>query len=63
MNRLAALATPLLSALMLCCGPAQAAPLRNWSKVDQVLGRRGKDFPGGVHNAFPLMHPTWVLVR
>lgn len=53
MNRLAALAA-LLSILTLGSTPAHAARTGTWSKVDQALGRQGKDFPGGVHKVgFP----------
>ena len=54
MSRLAALVTSVLFVTMLGSIPAIAAPLGNWSKVDQALGRPGKDFPGGVHKfGFP----------
>lgn len=54
MNRLAAVAAPLLAAAILACAPAQAARMGNWNKVDQALGREGKDLPGGVHKfGFP----------
>lgn len=54
MNRLAALAVFLLSTVLLGSAPAHAARSGNWSKVDQALGRQGKDFPGGVHKfGFP----------
>ena len=54
MSRLAALATSVLFVMMLGSVPAHAARIGNWSKVDQALGRPGKDFPGGVHKfGFP----------
>ena len=54
MNRPALLAAPLLSLMILGSAPAFAARLEDWSKVDQALGRPGKDFPGGVHKVgFP----------
>lgn len=54
MNRFAALAALLLSFMILGSAPAHAAQMGNWSKVDQALGRQGKDFPGGVHKVgFP----------
>ena len=54
MNRLATLAAVLLAFMTLGSAPADAAQMGNWSKVDQALGRQGKDFPGGVHKVgFP----------
>lgn len=54
MNRIAVLAALLLSFITLGVAPADAAQMGNWSKVDQALGRQGKDFPGGVHKiGFP----------
>lgn len=54
MNRLAALAALFLSMVLLGSLPAHAARIGDWSKVDQALGRHGKDFPGGVHKfGFP----------
>lgn len=54
MNRLAALAAPLLPVMILGAVPAHAAGTENWSKVDQAMGRQGKDFAGGVHKfGFP----------
>ena len=55
MKRLAALATTLLlSITILGSAPARAAGMGSWSKVDQALGRQGKDFPDGVHKfGFP----------
>lgn len=54
MNRPAALAALLLSVMILGSAPAHAAQIENWSKVDQAIGRQGKDFPGGVHKyGFP----------
>lgn len=54
MNRLAALSITLLSAMILGSAAAHAARLGDWSKVDQALGRQGKDLPGGVHKVgFP----------
>ena len=64
MNRLAALATSLLLAVMLSSAPAHAASQGDWNKVDQVLGRQGKDFPGGVHKVgFPRSDLRVTLVR
>jgi hypothetical protein len=54
MIRSAALAASLLSLIFLSSAPAYSAPMGDWSKVDQALGRQGKDFPGGVHKiGFP----------
>ena len=54
MNRIAALVALLLAFMTLGSAPAGAAQMGNWSKVDQALGRQGKDFPGGVHKVgFP----------
>ena len=54
MSRLAALVTSVLFVTILGSIPAIAAPMGYWSKVDQALGRPGKDFPGGVHKfGFP----------
>ncbi|HJS92228.1 MAG TPA: DUF1259 domain-containing protein [Steroidobacteraceae bacterium] len=54
MKRLAALAACLLLVLTLGSVPAHAARMGDWSKVDRVLGRQGKDLPGGVHKVgFP----------
>lgn len=54
MNRLAALAACLLFVMTLAPAPARAAARREWNKVDQALGREGKDLPGGVHKlGFP----------
>lgn len=54
MNRLAVLATSLLFVTIFTCAPAHAARMGDWSRVDQALGRPGKDFPGGVHKfGFP----------
>ena len=54
MNRLATLAAVLLAFMTLGSAPADAAQMGNWSKVDQALGKQGKDFPGGVHKVgFP----------
>ncbi len=36
-----------LPALALCAGAAAAD--RDWSKVDQAMGRKGSELPGGVH--------------
>ena len=62
MNRLAALATSLLAAVMLSSAPAFAARQGDWNRVDRVLGRQGKDFPGGVHKVgFPRSDLTVTL--
>lgn len=54
MNRLAALAAVLFSTMILASAPARAARTGDWSKVDQALGRQGKDLRGGVHKVgFP----------
>lgn len=54
MNRLAALAAGLLSVMILGTAVARAAHPEDWSKVDQALGRQGKDLPGSVHKVgFP----------
>lgn len=54
MNRLAALAASFLFIASFACVPAHAARMGDWSRVDQALGRPGKDFPGGVHKfGFP----------
>jgi len=61
------------TASLLAIGPclsAMAADI-DWSKVDQVLGKKGSDLPGGVHKygavagliAFPWLHPAWVMVK
>ena len=58
MNRPPAFIASLLSLVLLSFAPAYAATMGahmgDWSKVDQALGRQGKDFPGGVHKVgFP----------
>ena len=54
MNRLATLVACLLSATTLGFAPVRAAPMGNWSKVDQALGRQGNALPGGVYKVgFP----------
>jgi hypothetical protein len=54
MNRPAALTASLLSLMIVGSAPAYAARMEDWSKVDQALGRQGKDFPSGVHKVgFP----------
>ena len=54
MNRPAALTASFLSVLILGSAPVHAAGMGDWSKVDQALGRQGKDLPGGVHKVgFP----------
>lgn len=54
MNRLAALSALLFSVMVLGSTPVDAARMGNWNKVDQALGKQGKDFPGGVHKVgFP----------
>ena len=54
MNRSAAFIASLLPFMVLSSAPAYAAQMRDWSQVDQALGRQGKDSPGGVHKiGFP----------
>lgn len=54
MNRFPAIAACLLSLVVFGSAPAHAARMGDWTKVDQALGRQGKDFPGGVHKfGFP----------
>lgn len=54
MKRPGALAVFVLSIAIFGSIPAHATRMGDWRKVDQVLGRQGKDLPGGVHKiGFP----------